>query len=87
MRTTTTLEADVVQQLEACRAAVGQSQKELVNQALRIGLSVIAKAKAVEGKFEVRPLDLHFWSGIDEDGLNQLADELETTAQMALARQ
>jgi hypothetical protein len=41
MRTTVTLESDVVVQIEAARARTGAAFKEVVNEALRIGLRVM----------------------------------------------
>ena len=84
MRITITLDPDVAQQLESCRATSPLSQKVLVNQALGLGLSSLKLATRNAVPFKVRPFkDLRFRPGIDEGRLNQLVDELDTQAQLA----
>ena len=79
-----TLDPDVAQQLESCRATLSLSQKELVNQALRLGLSSLVLATRNAVPFKVRPFEnLRFRPEIDESRLNQLVDELDTQAQLA----
>lgn len=48
MRTTVTLDSDVVVQIEAARARTGAGFKEVVNEALRIGLRVLETPRGNE---------------------------------------
>ena len=75
MRTTLTLEPDVVLKLKKRMAARNLTLKEAVNQALRAGLA--ADEASARVRFKVEPHDFRFKAGIDLDKLNQLADELE----------
>ena len=51
MRTTVTLESDVVVQIEAARARTGAGFKEVVNEALRIGLREMEKPARDEAPY------------------------------------
>lgn len=53
----------------------GRSLKDVVNQALRIGLGLTDKPVRPK-RFIVQPHALGFRPGIDVDRLNQLVDEL-----------
>jgi len=75
MRTTLTLEADVAKQLELEVKKQGRSLKDVVNQALRIGLGVTDKPVRPK-RFIVKPHASGFRPGVDLDRLNQLVDEL-----------
>lgn len=79
MRTTLTLDDDVAAILERERARRGLSMKEMVNLALRKGLS---EEQLVKPQTAVRtvPHRFGFKKGIDLDRMNQLADELEAEA-------
>ena len=79
MRTTLTLDDDVAALLRQQAATLGVSFKEMVNRALRAGLSRemaprdTPVPKTIPHSFGFRP-------GVDLDKLNQLADELEAEA-------
>ena len=75
MRTTLTLEPDVALKLSETMATSNKSMKEVVNDALRIGLSSAVGAASVN--FKVKPHSLGLRAGIDPDKLNQLLDEVE----------
>jgi hypothetical protein len=75
MRTTLTLEPDVALKLNERMAASRKSMKEVVNEALRIGLSQGGESKRV--RFVVKPHALGLRPGIDPDKLNQLLDETD----------
>ena len=79
MRTTLTLDDDVAALLRQRAATLGVSFKEMVNRALRAGLSRemaprdTPVPKTIPHSFGFRP-------GVDLDKLNQLADDLEAEA-------
>lgn len=77
MRTTITLDADIVDQIKAEQARSRRSFKEVVNQALRLGLAMGAKPSRDGENFEVTIFRCGFQPGVDPYRLNQLADELE----------
>ena len=76
MRTTLTLDPDVAQSLKARMASRNATLKQVVNEALRKGLSV--EPQRPRKPFRVVSHSLGFRPGIDTDKLGQLADELET---------
>ena len=76
MRTTLTLEPDVARQLKSRMAEQEVSLKELVNDALRRGLSA-TPASRPKKPFRVASHSFGFKPGIDMSKLNQLLDELE----------
>ncbi|MBZ5577093.1 MAG: DUF2191 domain-containing protein [Acidobacteriia bacterium] len=78
MRTTLTLDPDVAQTLKARMAGRNATLKEVINEALRKGLSV--EPQTPKKPFRVTSYSLGFRPGIDTDKLGQLADELETQA-------
>lgn len=53
-----------------------KSMKAVVNEALRVGLGTRTKPARAR-RFKVEPHALGFKPGVDQDRLNQLADELE----------
>jgi hypothetical protein len=76
VRTTLTLEPDVASRLKQETRRTGKGLKELVNEALRLGLGLSGKP-APPVRYEVRPHSFGFKPGIDLDRMNQLVDELE----------
>jgi hypothetical protein len=82
MRTTLTLDPDVVQLLEAALHRQRLTFKQLVNDALRRALAPAGKRPP--GKpYRVRPYASKLRPGIDRMRLNSLADELEDEAILA----
>jgi hypothetical protein len=79
MRTTVTLDPDVVHLLREEEHRRRTSFKEVVNDAIRRGLTPRAEAPEA-GPYRVRPHKTTLRPGIDSDGLNRLSDELEDEA-------
>ncbi len=76
MRTTLTLDADVVAKLKAEMRRTGRSFKETVNEALRSGLATRRPAGAT-GKFVVKVRPLGTRPGLDYDRTSDLLEQLE----------
>lgn len=85
MRTTVTLDPDVVRLLEQAQAARGQSFKEVLNHAIRRGLADVVNPRP-EPPFVVVPRAMGLRAGIDPARLNSLVDELEADAVVAVDR-
>jgi hypothetical protein len=75
MRTTLTIEPDVAQQIRRRMARRKSTLKQVVNEALRAGLSATEKEHNV--RFRVEPHSFQFKPGIDTNKINQLLDDLE----------
>jgi len=76
MRTTLTLDRDVAERLNGEVRRTGKSLKSVVNDAIRLGLGLVAK-KPRGPRFKVEPHAFGLRPGIDPDRLNQLVDELD----------
>jgi hypothetical protein len=76
MRTTLTLERDVVEGLEKEMRRTRRGLKATINDALRRGLRIGTRPPK-RPPFTVRPQALGIKAGIDLDRLNQLVDELD----------
>lgn len=76
MRTTVTLEADLVAKLKKLAHRRGLSFKATLDEVLRRGLAARERAGARE-PFVVEPHSGGFRPGVDPAKLNQLADQLE----------
>jgi hypothetical protein len=80
MRTTLTIDDDLLAQLRQEAARARRPVHELLNERLRMGFTVAARARQA-GRFVVKPLSAGgFAAGVDEAKLNQLVDDLETEA-------
>lgn len=79
MRTTVTLDPDVVALLQEEARRQGLSFKQVLNQAVRKGLSGAGPTGQRE-PFRTQPHAFEFKAGIDLDKLNQLVDEIDTEA-------
>lgn len=79
MRTTLTLDPDVVRLLEEEEHRQRKSFKDVVNDAIRRGLAPQARVRA-RGAYRVRVHRTTLRPGIDTVGFNRLADELEDEA-------
>ncbi|HUE04254.1 MAG TPA: hypothetical protein VMR62_32185 [Bryobacteraceae bacterium] len=75
MRTTLTIEPDVAQKIRRRMAQEKRTLKQVVNEALRVGLS--STARESKARFKVEPHSFGFKPGIDPNKLNQLIDDLE----------
>ena len=78
MRTTVTLDPDVALSLKSRMAAQKATLKQVINDALRRGLSVGSQKPSKA--FLVTPHSFGFRPGIDIHQLNKLADDLEAQA-------
>jgi hypothetical protein len=76
MRTTVTLDPDVVRLLEEEKARQRKSFKEVVNDAIRRGLARQVKSSSSK-PFRVSPHRTTLRPGIDAGKLDHLSDELE----------
>jgi hypothetical protein len=75
VRTTLTLDPDVVAKLKAEMARSGRSFKEVVNERLRSGL--MAKQAVPIGRFVVVPKSMGTLPGLDYDNIGELIDRVE----------
>lgn len=78
MRTTLTLDPDIARLLQAEAHRLRQPFKQVVNEALRRGLSARSDSKRV--KYRVQPHCAKLLPGIDPARLNGLVDEMEDQA-------
>ncbi len=74
MRTTLTIDPDVAQLLTQAQERVKKPFKQLVNDALRRGLS--APDSVPRKPFKVLPYAMGWDAGLDPIGFNQLIDQL-----------
>ncbi len=82
MRTTLTLDKDVADRLKETAHRERRPFKHVVNDALRAGLGTKGKP-AKRKKFLLRTFRSKLRAGIDENRLNQLADQLEVESFVA----
>ena len=76
MRTTLTLDDDVVALLREEMQRAGLPFKQVVNRAIRLGLRTAATSES-RPRFCTPSHSFGFKPGFDQDKLNQLAEELE----------
>jgi hypothetical protein len=76
MRTTLTLDPDVVRMIEEETHRQRKSFKEVVNDAIRRGLSSGGRGAGTR-RFKIKPMHLKLRPGLDRTSLNRLVDELE----------
>jgi hypothetical protein len=77
MRTTLTLDDDLVNRLKELARETGQSFKEVTNEVVRRGLSTGDRPDESTKPFRVVPKACGFKPGIDPLKLNQIYDDLE----------
>ena len=77
MRTTLTINDDILRELRAQAAASGRSLREVVNQSLTIGLAYLARP-AARRRFRVRSHRLALKPGFRGVSMNQLYDQIES---------
>lgn len=78
MRTTLTLDPDVVRLIEDAVHRERRSTKAVINDALRKALGPAVDVRAE--RYEVAPHHAELRAGIDVAGFNRLADEIEDGA-------
>ena len=85
MRTTVTLDKDVEKMLRDAMHRSRRSFKEMINAAIRAGLSKKSTAsKRIPFKIKAKPMGLR--EGLDPAALNKFADELEVGAILSASR-
>ncbi len=84
VRTTLTLDPDVVKLLDDEVHRARKPFKQVVNDSIRRGLAP-KPAKRVAARYRVRPHTATLLAGLDRSRLNALADELEDTAVLGSA--
>ena len=84
-RTTLTLEDDLADRLREQARLLGRPFRQVVNDALRRGLSPVAR-ETVAPRYRVVPNRSGLAPGVDPLRLNQLSDELEAEDFAARAR-
>lgn len=78
MRTTLTIDDELVDQIRAEAARTRRRFRDVLNERLRLGFSA-DKRRGSSAKFTVKPFaTADFAPGVDEKKLNQLLDTLET---------
>ena len=77
MRTTLTLDDDLALKLKELVRSTDRKFKEVVNDAIRKGLSLGEPPPADQERFVVRARACGFRAGVDPTKLNQLYDDLE----------
>ena len=77
MRTTLTLESEIMKKLKEASYKEKKSFKQVVNESLERGLFLREKPQPLE-KFKVEAKHRGFMPGIDPGRLNQLVDDQET---------
>ena len=76
MRTTITLDKDVIDKLNGEMRRSGKSFKETVNEFLRIGLAMRRELKRAD-RFKVRARPLGVVPGLNYDNIGELLEQLE----------
>jgi len=76
MRTTLTIDDDIVAKLNAEMRRSGKSFKETVNETLRNGLTVRKELKSAES-FKVRARALGTYPGLNYDNIGELLEQIE----------
>jgi hypothetical protein len=76
MRTTLTIDDDLIAQIEDLQRCEGLSFKAAVNQLLRAGIQYKVQPPKPK-RYRTRPRKLGLRAGFDPTKLNQLADEIE----------
>lgn len=77
MRTTLTLEDDLARRLKELARSTDRNFKEVVNEAIRKGLSIGERPRSDQERFIVKAKACGFRTGVDPTKLNQLYDDLE----------
>lgn len=76
MRTTLTLDADVIAKLRLEARKTGRAFKELVNSFLRIGLNSQHTLKSRK-RFKIKAFNLGVHAGLNYDNIGELLEQIE----------
>jgi hypothetical protein len=82
MRTTLTLDPDVAHLIEDEVHRRRAPKKQIVNEAIRRGLSEASKKKAAK-QYKVKPFHSQLQPGIDPNRLSEIAQEMEDEEMVA----
>lgn len=78
MRTTLTLDDDIVDKLQATTRATGKSFKEVLNDTLRLGLALQLKLSDESfAPFQVKSRPLEIKEGFNYDNVGELLERIE----------
>ncbi len=77
IRTTLTLEEDVVHRLRSEAERTGRPFKAVVNEAIRAGLERRAVRADQSASFSIKPFDMGLKAGFELDDIEGLLDRLE----------
>jgi plasmid stability protein len=80
VRTTLTLDDDLVARLRVEVRRTGKSMKEVVNEYLRRGLNA-RRELATQEPFKVRALNMRLREGLSYDNIGELLEQVEGPAQ------
>jgi len=86
MRTTVTIDDDVVRELKARVRRSEKSFKEVLNDSLRLAFSQLRSSSRHQRRFRVKPHRSAFRPGVDLEKLNQLVDQLEVESRLESLR-
>lgn len=76
MRTTVTLEPDLVKKVKALARRHGLSFMQALNEVIRCGLTALARQDP-QPRYTIEPHPSGFRPGVDQGELNKLFDQLE----------
>ena len=76
VRTTLTIDDDIVAKINAEMRRSGKSFKETINETLRAGLSVRRELRAAK-PFKVRTHDMGTFPGLNYDNIGELLEQIE----------
>ena len=76
MRTTLTIDDDIAHKLKSVAARQQKSFKEVVNQALKKGLSTSSKQSSTQ-RIKLKTQSLTYHKGVDEVRIKDLLDEID----------
>ncbi len=77
MRTTVTLDEDLVREIRKRTKLTDKSFERVLNDTLRLALGLSPSSILKMKRFRIQPHSSPFRTGVDIDGLDQLADQLE----------
>lgn len=80
MRTTLTLDDDLAAKAKALARQQDRPLKQVINEALRTGLSTLDQPPAGRKPFRTRPMKLGLRPGLDLDNIGELLDQVEGPA-------
>ena len=77
MRTTITLDADVAERAKAATRKLGRTFKQIINEALRVGLDMFDQTPTKGKPFRVKPAKLGLRAGFSFDNIGELLAQAE----------